>query len=743
MSTTILHVAIDKPVYHDFDYLLPLGNIPNTQQLSPGIRLLVPFGKKQLVGILLAVNETPCLPSISLKPAIAFLDTNPYLTPTAFSLAQWASQYYHHPIGEVVWHAFPTLLKRPPAEKIKFLCELTALGKSAKQETLSRSPKQAALLNFLQQHPKGIYLDKIKSEGFSAIQIQALVHRNWLVMHPASSFLTQSFSNKRSFQHRSSEKALTLNEEQFSAVTQILSTQGFQTFLLHGITGSGKTEVYLHVIDFYLQQGKQALVLVPEISLTPQTMSRFERRFSVPIVSLHSGLSASKRRDAWLQAQTGEARIIIGTRSAVWAPYKNLGVIVLDEEHDPSFKQTSYFRYSARDVAVMRASMEHIPIILGTATPSLETLHNAHRKRFHFIHLLKRAGEASLPTFHIIDLRGHSIRHGISQDLLTMIGQHLEQNGQIVLFLNRRGYAPIFLCHACGWSASCDQCDARLTFHSGATVLTCHHCDTRYPVPRVCAQCETSGLCPTGIGTERVEQGLRELFPGVEIIRIDRDTFEFSASPSSEALFSRIAAGQKQILIGTQMIAKGHHFPNVTLVGILDADQALYSIDFRAMERLGQLILQVAGRAGRGEKPGHVYLQTHQPENPYLNILIQQGYLSFAETLLTERKAASWPPFSYLALLRAEAKKEEAPLDFLVQVKKHIEKHIPEVDLLGPIPTLMARKAGYYRASLLFRTTSRAILQKQIKLLIAQLSRELKKKNIRWFLDIDPIETNG
>jgi primosomal protein N' (replication factor Y) len=662
-SPTILHVAICKPLRHCFDYLLPIDPAINLKALQPGIRLLVPFGKKQEVAVLLKIDQQSCIATTKLKPIIAILDQQSLFTPKVVELYQWASRYYQHPIGEVILGTLPILFRRIPKR-------VTQQKSFAKPPVIPETP-------------------------------------------------------------------LSLNDDQKKAVTAVNSVKDFAVFLLEGVTGSGKTEVYLQIIDHYLKQQKQALVLVPEIGLTPQTIARFEQRFAVPIAALHSKLPNSARKNAWLQAGTGEVKIVIGTRSAVFTPFANLGVIILDEEHDLSFKQQSGFRYSARDVAIMRGHLENVPVVLGTATPSLETLHNINTARFRHLLLPERAGNARPPSLHLIDLRKKPLSHGLSPELLVITREHLQQNNQVLLFLNRRGYASVLLCHACGWSAQCLRCDARLTLHHRPMRLICHHCTKEYAMIKNCGSCHATELFHLGLGTEQLEHGLREHFPETDIVRIDRDTIRHK--DAMEKALERVQQGHRQILIGTQMLAKGHHFPNVTLVGVIDTDAGLFSTDFRATERMGQLILQVAGRAGRAEKPGQVFLQTHQPDHPLLQMLIHQGYAAFAKALLEERKAAFWPPFSFLALLRAETKTEKTALKFLTQAREIAENLAKkDIQILGPIPAPMERKAGHFRALLLFQAKQRPVLQQWLEKLVVRLEGLSSTAKVRWSLDVDP-----
>ena len=673
----ILRIAIPSPLRRSFDYLTPDGY--NTNNLIPGMRIQVPFGKSRtVIGILLEVTSETEIQINKLKTIITVLDEVPIWPELLLKLGQWASQYYNHPIGEVLVGVLP-----PP------------LRLSSKPLVLPDS------------------LDK---------NTEILIN-------------TQNFK---------------INPQQSEAIASIAASNNqFQAFLLDGITGSGKTEVYLQAIYNQLQQGKQALVLVPEITLTPQIITRFKERFNVPIVVLHSGLTPKKRATAWLQAYHHQAAIIIGTRSAIFTPLVRPGIIILDEEHDPSFKQQTGFRYSARDVAIMRARLENIPIVLGSATPSFESLRNAEMGRYSLLSLPKRAGTAISPDFHLIDMRGLSLEYGLSEALLTQIRQHLIINqGQILLFLNRRGYSPILLCHTCAWSAQCKHCDAKLTLHQSPKRLHCHHCEAVYPIPLQCPECKSKNksFITVGLGTERLEEGLQKYFPDTEVLRIDSDSI--NGKGKLDILLDKIYAGTPCIITGTQMLAKGHHFPNVTMAAIVDADAGLYSADFRASERMAQLIIQVAGRAGRGNKPGQVFIQTHNPEHPILQSLVSKGYSYFAKQILKERQDAELPPYAYLALIRAESAVQEQVYEFLNKLHKHSKQvkntHINycKIKILGPIAALLERKGGRFRAQLLFQAENRAQLQQFLNILmpIIEKIKTSEYKKIRWSIDIDPIE---
>lgn len=527
-----------------------------------------------------------------------------------------------------------------------------------------------------------------------------------------------------------------LNFEQARAVARITAKEQFEVFLLDGVTGSGKTEVYLRVIEKVLAEGKQILVLVPEISLTPQTIDRFQKRFAVPIVALHSNLSNKKRLQGWLAARNGDAKIVIGTRSAIFTPFAHLGMIIVDEEHDTSFKQQDRFRYHGRDLAIVRANINNIPIVLGSATPSLESIANAKRDRYQYLSLPERAGGANLPQYRIIDVRGQYLEEGLSQLLLAAIEKHLAQKNQILLFLNKRGFAPVIQCASCNETIECRRCDARMVYHKTKQYLQCHHCDAKIPLPKRCVNCGAESLQLIGIGTQRLEQALSKHFPQVPIIRIDKDSTQ--KKTALEALLTRIQQEHPAILLGTQMLAKGHHFEDVTLVGIIDADNGLFSADFRATEQMGQLILQVSGRAGRAEKAGEVLIQTRQPQHPLLVLLLEKGYHAFAMQLLAEREQHCLPPYAYFALLRAEAYSQEKAERFLQFLKNTADQ--THAVMLGPVSALLAKRKGLFCQHLLIKSNKRSHLNVLLKTLVAKIESLPSKKLVKWTLDVDPVE---
>lgn len=595
-----------------------------------------------------------------------------------------------------------------------------------------RSPRQALLLDLL----------KDSGEGIPARELNRL---DWDWRGPAKVLVEKGCAC-----FREEEAAVlgclprrigippTPNPAQQNAIDAVLQALGgYQAFLLEGVTGSGKTEVYLRLLEQVLDRGQQAMILVPEINLTPQLEGRFRARFAAPLVVFHSGLNEAERCRAWLAMQRGEASILLGTRSAVFTPLARPGLVILDEEHDSSFKQQEGFRFSARDIAVMRARQWRVPILMGSATPSLESLCNVQRGRYVLLSLPERTGVAAHPSFHLIDIRNLRLTEGLSEPLIKQIGASLQRGEQALLFLNRRGFAPTLICHACGWVAECQYCDARLVLHSAERILRCHHCGQEQPLLRDCPKCRTADLRPLGLGTERVEQALAKLFPKARVLRMDRDST--SRKGSLERMLEQIQGGEVDILLGTQMLAKGHHFPNVTLVGILDVDGGLFSLDFRASERTAQLVVQVAGRAGREERAGRVLLQTRQPDHPLLHKLIHEGYPAFARAALAERKEAELPPFSFQALWRADGNDEAGPAQFLARLAGLAEGH-GEVLALGPVPAPVPRQAGRFRQQLLLQSGERKALHECVEDLIRQLSALPETKRVRWSVDVDPLD---
>lgn len=731
MSGPILRIAVPSPLAQTFDYL-PQAHW-QAAQLQPGIRIRVPFGRQRRVGVLLELANASSIAAPRLKTALEILDETPLLDAEQLELARWASAYYHYPIGEVVAAQLPLLLRQGGAAHVtdELRWCLTAVGAALPPRSFARAARQAALWTLLKNSPQGISATQLRAAcpGWRAL-LRGFEARDW-VQAATPSPSTEPLPPAAS--------AWPLNPAQSAAVTTVMAAlDGFQAFVLDGVTGSGKTEVYLHLIAAVIARGRQVLVLVPEIGLTPQLISRFRARLAVPLAVLHSNLAEGARAQAWLQARAGQARVILGTRSALFTPLAAPGLIIIDEEHDLSFKQQDGFRYHARDLALMRAKRCGIPVLLGSATPSLETLFNVQAGRYRALQLPERAGGASAPAIEVLDVRQRHLQHGLSEPLLARLEQCLQSGGQALVFLNRRGYAPTLLCHQCGWVAQCQRCDARLVVHQRQGLLLCHHCAAQRPLPSQCPQCAAPELRSLGQGTERLEQFLAHCFPAIDQVRIDRDSTRRKGS--LEELLARVHTGQARLLIGTQMLAKGHHFPDVSLAAIVDVDYGLFGADFRAAERMAQLIVQVAGRAGRADRPGHVVLQTHNPDHPLLRRLIGGGYAAFASAALAERRAADLPPFTSLALLRAEAPSAEAAMDFLAQARALIGA--PEgIAVFGPMTAPMARRGGRQRAQLLLQADQRPVLQRLLNLWLPQLTALKSARKVRWSLDVDPMET--
>jgi primosomal protein N' (replication factor Y) len=726
----ILKIAIPVPLPGTFDYLPPPDWNTGCQQ--PGVRVEVPFGRTRKVGVLLdVVDSTSCTPD-RLRACHRVLDAVPLFDAHHLAFLCWISRYYHHPVGETLAAAMTAHLRKglmpvPACEtQSRLFPTLTTAPVS-----LTRSPRQAALLASLLSVDTGLTRDGLRALPFEWRSASDGLIRKGLAewRETATSDLPTAVS-----------PPLTLNAEQALAVKAVTaSLDRFQVFLLEGVTGSGKTEVYLHLAQAVLARGRQVLILLPEISLTPQLEQRFRDRLAGRVAVFHSGLAEGERDRAWSQAREGTAQVLLGARSAALLPMQQPGLLILDEEHDPSYKQQEGLRFSARDITVMRARQTNIPVMLGSATPSMETCLNAFRHRYHHLQLTQRAGGASPPVFLRLDIRAQPLREGLSLPLIQRLQDNLARGEQSLLFINRRGFAPTCICHGCGWVAECPHCDARLVIHAGERLLRCHHCGYQHLLSNHCPQCQCTDLRPLGLGTERVESSLSALFPTARLARIDRDSIRRKGS--LEQALKAIQAGDIDLLVGTQMLAKGHHFPNVTLVALMDVDAGLYSTDFRSAERTAQLIIQVAGRAGRANKPGQVILQTRHPDHPLLLELTHKGYAGFMQQALKEREAAGLPPFSCQALIRAEARDGELSRGFLERIAEWI-KHVNPTDLvvLGPVPAPLARRADRHRFQLLLQTPQRASLHHLTHALTQTLATWPEARTLHWSLDIDPVD---
>ncbi|MFI4938390.1 MAG: primosomal protein N' [Candidatus Berkiellales bacterium] len=658
----IYQVALAVPFRRLYDYLPP-PEINTT--LQRGCRVKVPFGRQELIGVIMKICQHSDIPPEKLKPILVVCEEEPIFSEELCHLFEITARYYHHPIGEVVFTGAPLALRQGKAYEA--------------------IPEECA---------------------------------------PPISPLTE----------------VKLNQAQHVALKAILDKEHqFAPFLLDGITGSGKTEVYLQVAAQMLNQKRQVLILVPEISLTPQTLQRFQERFGDAVICYHSKLTPKARWQAWCKVKSQQASIVVGTRSAIFLPFLALGFIVVDEEHDLSFKQQEGFRYSARDVAVLRAKQLNCPIVLGSATPAFESLFNVKTNKYQGLVLPERATQSNLPEITQLDVRHKKLKGGLCAALLHNIEEELARGGQVLLFINQRGFAPTFMCYACGWMGQCQHCDSRLTYHQKTNRLICHHCLHQQSAPSHCPSCNTSELHPVGQGTERLENVLQERFPEVSLARIDSDMTRKKGS--LEQLLTVAENKEAQILIGTQILAKGHHFPHLTLVAIVDADGGLFSTDFRAVERMAQLIIQVAGRAGRVHQAGKVIIQTLHPDHPLLQQILKQDYRELAQILLQERKQCQLPPFTHLALIRAQGPELGSVERLLKEVQRAVQKTAdPALTILGPVPAPMLKRQGNFRFQLLMQAVQRQPLHQALSHAAVILENSKFTKKIRWSLDVDPLE---
>ncbi len=726
----ILRVAIATPLRRLFDYLPP--DSTDTSKFKPGVRVSVPFGRrKDVVGMIVSINDKSDFPQHKLKKINYAIDKQALLENKHLKFLVWASNYYHYPIGEVIFSALPAWLRKnnPIGDFRESVWSLTEKGITTDPNLIKKAPKQAQILNFIQLNKTAVNESELNSLYSRSKQSLLALEKKELIIKEFKELTDKEIKiNKSSFK---------LNKEQKDATNTILkSIDNASTFLLDGLTGSGKTEVYMSIMEPIIKANKQCLVLLPEIGLTPQQIQRFKDRFEVDMAIQHSGLSDSERTKYWHDAKTGKAKIILGTRSAIWTPLANPGLYIIDEEHDLSYKQQDTFRYSARDMLVIRASRDKVPAILGSATPSLETLHNTQKELYKHLILPVRAGKAKPPKYQLLDVRGKKMYGPISQLLVDEISKHLQNKNQILLFLNRRGYAAHLFCHHCGWKVECERCELPYTYHKSSNRLHCHHCDSQKRNVQQCPECEEP-LLLLGHGTERIEEVLAELFPKATISRIDRDTTRKKNAMND--YLEKIHSGEIDILIGTQMLAKGHHFPNVTLTGIVDADRGLFSTDFRASERLAQLFMQVSGRTGRGTKEGTVVVQTHNPEHPLFKQLIDHGYNFFSKSLLQERQHSSLPPYTYMAFLRAEAHNANDAKRFINDATMKLNSLTKKsLQLFGPIPALIEKRSGRYRYQLIIQSSNRKSLHSHLESWLDELDHVKSGKKVRWSLDIDP-----
>jgi primosomal protein N' (replication factor Y) len=732
VNQTVLKVAINVPLSRIFDYLPPAdGPMP-----AVGCRVLVPFGTRRRTGVVVEVASDSELPRGQIRRSISLLDDEPILATEDLWLLRFTSDYYHHPLGEVVSAALPALLRQGrPLYPVVPVIAATDAGADTDVEGLARrAPRQAELL------------ETVLDAGGNGLDAETLTELMPAWRRVAKALFEKGLISQFEARHEDDEEALltggtpgpSLNTQQREAVAAVESSRGFGTFVLDGVTGSGKTEVYLQLMQDVLRRDRQVLILVPEIGLTPQLVERLETRLGIRPAVLHSGLTDLERLRAWRMARSEAAKLVVGTRSAIFTPLPQAGLIVVDEEHDPSLKQQEGLRYSARDLAIARASHAGIPIVLGSATPTLELLHHCRQGRYTHLRLAHRAGDAKPPRLRLVDLNRAATVDGLSPALVAAVESHLAAKGQALIFLNRRGFAPTLICTACGSVAECRRCDSRMTVHSRDRQLRCHHCGASRSLDDACGDCGAP-LRTLGEGTQRLEQALGERFPNANVKRIDSDSTQRKGA--MDAALTMAEQGHADILVGTQMLSKGHHFPKLTLVGVVNADQGLFSADFRASERLAQSIVQVAGRAGREDREGEVIIQTAFPEHPFWGCLMHGGYEEVAAEALAEREKTRWPPFTRLALIRAAAHRAADAHGFLEAARLKILDFEPSrLRVLGPVDAPMARRAGRYRAQLLLQSADRRALHRVLGALRPALEQFPAARKVRWSIDVDPIE---
>lgn len=719
----IVQVAVDVPLFGSFSYLTHLT-------LSPGQRVGVRFGSRVVCGVVVDEIPTGGIAREKMRHIDYGYDGLPALPADFMQMVKFVSGYYHHPLGQTIFTALPTGLRDT---RNILLPDHRHFGLTEQGHGLVFGPRQRAkqaLWLALSEAP-------LSRQDAKAVTAQAnkllseWEEHGWVTrVNPPRPELVI-------------EHSPLLNDEQQRAVNQLtLLDQPGKPWLLHGITGSGKTEVYLRVIEQQLRANRQTLVLIPEINLTPQLISRFSQRFPASrIVVMHSNLADGERLAAWLACWQGEADIVIGTRLSVFVPLPKLGLIIVDEEHDGSFKQQDGLRYHARDMAVWRAQQAGVSVVLGSATPSLETLSNAKSGRYGYLCLGRRAHESAvLPQVRLVDIRRQKLQEGLAEPVIDAIRSRLSRHEMSLIYINRRGFAPVVACNDCGWMSGCPHCSAKLVVHLSDRLLRCHHCGWYEAVPTACPDCGNPDIKPLGQGTQRLEAALARFFPDARILRIDRDTT--SRKEAWDQVYAKVHSGEVDILLGTQMLAKGHDFGGLSLVVVVNADGGLYSADFRASERLFAQLTQVAGRAGRAAVAGEVYVQTQWPEHSLYQSLVKHDYEGYMDVLLEERQQAMFPPSVYQAMLRADALTEEVALVFLQQVRDVLLLQADRVMVSGPAPALMAKLANRVRAQLIFESDSRKALHGFLREALPSIEQLARKngKALRWSIDVDPQE---
>jgi primosomal protein N' (replication factor Y) len=739
-----LNIALPVPLNKTFDYLPEAGE--DMSRYQAGLRVSVSFANRALTGVIVDIHQSPNYDPTKLKPINKLLDSKPLLPLELFKIGHWLHKYYHQPLGDCIQLLWPVLLRKG-GEASNTTQSFYRLSESLPEVgTIKRAPRQVALLEYLKENQcsakqveSGMWQKDLVEAGYTPAIIKGLAEKGFIQHRDKASF--------QPLNGTAGEAPLILNQEQADTVNSINNSQGFAPFLLEGVTGSGKTEVYLQVIAPFIKANKQVIILVPEIGLTPQTVQRFAKRFNADILLLHSQLNDRERLDAWLLASQhrsdSRAQIIIGTRSAIFTPAPNLAAIIIDEEHDQSFKQQDGIRYHGRDVAVMRASALGLPIILGSATPSLDSLHNALTQKYTHLRLTQRAGVATPPKLQILNINKQPVHHGLADELLPQIKTTIENGHQVLVFVNRRGFAPTLYCPDCGWISECKRCDAKMTLHQKPSHLHCHHCDNKQSIPKSCPTCLSNQIQAMGAGTERLESHLQYQFQNTSVIRIDRDSTQ--NKNSMQELLKPVHAGEPCILVGTQMLAKGHHFPKVALVIMVNVDSGFFSADFRAMEKTAQLILQVAGRAGRESIKGKAVIQTEFADHPLLHLLSEESYHSLGLALLQERQSQNLPPYGFQALIRADSQQPREAEQFLHRVREQLNWHqqslnLPYIKPLGPLPSPMELRAGRFRSQLWISCINRKMLHHFMEHVLPGIYEVKGFHKVRWSLDIDPTD---
>ncbi len=714
--TPVIKVAVPRPIYSTYEYSIH----PAQETPCIGGRVAVPFGKsREEIGI--CIQTRIMSKRTDLKSISKILDTEPVISPNMMNFAHWISQYYIYPLGEVLFSMLPSFLRKGKPLRLSDSnrWELKDLSFENK-----RAQSQTNLFFYLKENP-GASTETLVQEGFSRATIKTL-ERKGIICQAATKtdYLSQIVQPKPT-------------QEQKLAIDNICSYLGtHQTFLLEGITGSGKTEVYLQTIERAISKNNgQALVLVPEINLTPQNLQRFRDRFGDCGI-LHSSLPPKQKLDEWIKCKHGVSRVVLGTRSSILAPFANLSLIIVDEEHDTSYKQSEGLKYSARDLAVKRSKDLGIPLVLGSATPSLESIQNQKLGRYILLSIKSRFGPANLPKIEVLDMREENQIDGLSHSLIKAIRGCIEKRQQALLYINRRGFSPSVICKNCGYQFQCADCDAKLILHHSPKQLACHSCERTYSAPTECIRCNSNKLIPLGAGTQRIELAIERMFSDTGVLRIDRDSSKSLKSLST--LLGAIEEDKPLVLIGTQMLAKGHHFPSVTLVGIINADAGMLSPDFKAPERTAQTLVQVSGRAGRGKTPGKVLIQTYQPNNPNLRLLVEKGYSNFAEQELATRSQSKLPPFRRLAIIRSESSDHKAAHRFLERYRDKILSTSPEekksLEIFGPLKAPLGKIENRYRFQLIVLADSAQELRDSLWQWVPSTSQ----RNIKWTIDIDP-----